>query len=502
MSTVDCSLLPTSYNSTCKTIQVSFTEETYVEKDDCYNEFDNGKSYNGYASTTESGLKCMPWSKNKENGSFSNNYCRNIDGTASKPWCYIDKQNNIPQFCKINTCELNDGFTAPIFVKFGVFAVCLFFVVMVMLLRSRFVRKRNGNKAKLAQNYFKCSNSHKSLTSYNEKENHTKNFSEINVPLVKRSAVKVSENILGFGSFGSVFLAEVKDNNIENKFKEKTTSVQIENYLELSSSQQQFLLKILQQKLTIIHPNVTKLVALVKEVDNLMEIYEYGNGLHLSSYLSSTISCEFNSLMNILTQISKGMAYLELKGLVHQDLAARNIVLTDINQIKIINFSLRRIVDKDCYFYLKNYETPMPVRWMSPETMISNTQFSSKSDVWSFGVLMWELFTYSTQYTPLPYSHLKDEEVVNNIVRGQLLSCPQKCPEYLFTLMQKCLIKNILQRPTFKEIEALLCGRVIQNSQVDQEINSRYELPSYSSIDLQEDHNKLLPSPNGTLLIT
>ena len=92
----------------------------------------------------------------------------------------------------------------------------------------------------------------------------------------------------------------------------------------------------------------------------------------------------------------------------------------------------------------------MVYRWMSPETMISNTQFSSKSDVWSFGVLMWELFTYSTQYTPLPYSHLKDEEVVNNIVRGQLLSCPQKCPEYLFILMQKCLIENILQRPTFK----------------------------------------------------
>ena len=66
MSTVDCSLLPTSYNSTCKTIQVSFTEETNVEKDDCYNEFDNGKSYNGYASTTESGLKCMPWKENKK----------------------------------------------------------------------------------------------------------------------------------------------------------------------------------------------------------------------------------------------------------------------------------------------------------------------------------------------------------------------------------------------------------------------------------------------------
>ena len=56
------------------------------------------------------------------------------------------------------------------------------------------------------------------------------------------------------------------------------------------------------------------------------------------------------------------MAYLESKGFVHRDLAARNIVMTDINQIKIINFNLRRIVDKDCYFCVKNYDTPMPVR--------------------------------------------------------------------------------------------------------------------------------------------
>ena len=140
---------------------------------------------------------------------------------------------------------MNEDYTGLIFVKLGVLATCLFVVVMVMLLRSRFVRKRNGNKAKLAQNYFRCSNSHKSLTFYNEKENHTGNFSEvlkdfkffikkklitltyffyqINVPLVKRSAVKVSDNILGFGSFGSVFLAEVKDNNIENNFKEKVS---------------------------------------------------------------------------------------------------------------------------------------------------------------------------------------------------------------------------------------------------------------------------------------
>ena len=59
------------------------------------------------------------------------------------------------------------------------------------------------------------------------------------------------------------------------------------------------------------------------------------------------------------------MAYLESKGFVHKDLAARNIVMTDINQIKIINFSMRRIVDKNCYFCVKNYEIPMPVRLVS-----------------------------------------------------------------------------------------------------------------------------------------
>ena len=99
---------------------------------------------------------------------------------------------------------------------------------------------------------------------------------------------------------------------------------------------------------------------------------------------------------------------------------------------------------------------------MSPETLISSTQFSSKSDVWSFGVLMWELFTYSTQYTPLPYSHLKDDQVVINVVRGQLLSCPQKCPNDLFSLMQQCWIRNSIQRPTFKVCSEINIFRVVK----------------------------------------
>ena len=98
---------------------------------------------------------------------------------------------------------------------------------------------------------------------------------------------------------------------------------------------------------------------------------------------------------------------------------------------------------------------------MSPETLISSTQFSSKSDVWSFGVLMWELFTYSTQYTPLPYSYLKDDQVVINVVWRLLLSCPKKCPKDIFSLMQRCWIRNATQRPTFKVCSEINIFRVV-----------------------------------------
>ena len=122
-------------------------------------------------------------------------------------------------------------------------------------------------------------------------------------------------------------------------------------------------------------------------------------------------------------------------------------IFFDIEIVLLLSVFEQKLFLRQVIYY-KNFEK-LFYRWMSPETLISNTQFSSKSDVWSFGVLIWELFTYSTQYTPLPYSHLKDEEVLVNILRGQVLSCPQKCPKDLFCLMQKCWIRNILKRPTF-----------------------------------------------------
>ena len=140
----------------------------------------------------------------------------------------------------------------PMFVKLGLLTICLFVVVMVMILGSRFVRRRNRNKAKLAQNYFKRSNSHKPLLSYNENKSHAKNFSEVqntfkivflfekfnynttnvqfsqvNIPVVKKSAVKVSGNVLGFGSFGSVHLVEVKEDNIKKLYKEKVSFIKL-----------------------------------------------------------------------------------------------------------------------------------------------------------------------------------------------------------------------------------------------------------------------------------
>merc|ERR1719317_1896146 len=143
-------------------------------------------------------------------------------------------------------------------------AICLFVVVVVIILGSRMVRQKQEKKTRIAQKHYKSQKNLKQLLSYNQPS--IISLSEIKVPHVKKSAVNLSENVLGFGSFGSVHLAEIEEDRIEKRaFKEKLASVHLESYSEKSVNQQEWLSKVLRLKSEINHPNVTKFVAIVKE---------------------------------------------------------------------------------------------------------------------------------------------------------------------------------------------------------------------------------------------
>ncbi|KRZ21899.1 Insulin receptor [Trichinella pseudospiralis] len=154
-------------------------------------------------------------------------------------------------------------------------------------------------------------------------------------------------------------------------------------------------------------------------------------------------------------EIADGMAYLEAIRFCHRDLAARNCMVSASGCCKIGDFGMARDV------YVKDYYRPrgrrlMPVRWMAPEAL-QDAKFTSKSDVWSYGVVLWEIATLASQ----PYAGLSNEQVFERVVeRRQLLARPNDCPPGFYELMRLCWSANPRDRPSFSEIAFALCGHI------------------------------------------
>lgn len=150
------------------------------------------------------------------------------------------------------------------------------------------------------------------------------------------------------------------------------------------------------------------------------------------------------------TQIADGMAYLAAKKFVHRDLAGRNCMVADDLTVKIGDFGMTRDIYETDY-YRKGGKGLLPVRWMAPESLKDGV-FTSQSDVWSYGVVLWEIVTLAQQ----PYQGLSNEQVLKFVLRGETQDKPEKCPEHLFTIMKLCWNWSPKDRPTFIELIEML----------------------------------------------
>ncbi|XP_055631758.1 activated Cdc42 kinase-like isoform X5 [Toxorhynchites rutilus septentrionalis] len=210
---------------------------------------------------------------------------------------------------------------------------------------------------------------------------------------------------------------------------------------------------------SIEHENIVRLYGVVLDTESLMLVTELAHlrslleclkdpGLRVS-FLTVPTLCEFAA------QICNGMLYLENKRLIHRDLAARNILVFSKNKVKISDFGLSRAlgVGKDYYQTNFNVNLKLPIAWCAPEC-INFLRFTNASDVWAYGVCLWEIFSYGFQ----PWAALTGHQILEAIDEPnyQRLEKPECCPKEYYSLMVKCWQHDAAKRPKFVEIYQLL----------------------------------------------
>ncbi len=166
---------------------------------------------------------------------------------------------------------------------------------------------------------------------------------------------------------------------------------------------------------------------------------------HEISPLGPTVQETYN-ILKLADEISIGMAYLTSERFIHKDLSLRNCIIGYNGAVKVAHFGLGPVLYPEAYHRV--HDIDLPIRWMSPE-IITSTHFTSASDVWAFGVAIFELFSYGD----LPYSDKNNQEVISYVVREfGTLKRPERCPEEIFEVAKSCWAVDSKQRPSFANL--------------------------------------------------
>ncbi|XP_076137259.1 focal adhesion kinase 1 isoform X6 [Alosa pseudoharengus] len=229
--------------------------------------------------------------------------------------------------------------------------------------------------------------------------------------------------------------------------------------------------KFLQEALTMRqfdHPHIVKLIGVITEtpVWIIMELCTLGE---LRSFLQvRKYNLDLASLILFSYQLSAALAYLESKRFVHRDIAARNVLVSNMDCVKLGDFGLSRYMEDSSYY--KASKGKLPIKWMAPES-INFRRFTSASDVWMFGVCMWEILMYGVK----PFQGVKNNDVIGRIENGERLAMPHNCPPTLYSLMTKCWAYDPSKRPRFTELKAQLCT-ILAEEKAQQEERNRMEM--------------------------
>ncbi|XP_076412165.1 focal adhesion kinase 1 isoform X17 [Peromyscus maniculatus bairdii] len=246
--------------------------------------------------------------------------------------------------------------------------------------------------------------------------------------------------------------------------------------------------KFLQEALTMRqfdHPHIVKLIGVITEnpVWIIMELCTLGE---LRSFLQvRKYSLDLASLILYAYQLSTALAYLESKRFVHRDIAARNVLVSSNDCVKLGDFGLSRYMEDSTYY--KASKGKLPIKWMAPES-INFRRFTSASDVWMFGVCMWEILMHGVK----PFQGVKNNDVIGRIENGERLPMPPNCPPTLYSLMTKCWAYDPSRRPRFTELKAQL-STILEEEKVQQEERMRMESRRQATVSWESGGNDEAP---------
>ncbi|KZS20047.1 Focal adhesion kinase [Daphnia magna] len=259
---------------------------------------------------------------------------------------------------------------------------------------------------------------------------------------LSRNSIDLQE-IIGYGHFGDVHRGFFRNGGGDPTLVAVKTckdQTMADKFLEEAYIMQQF-----------DHPNIIRLIGVCSQapVWIVMELAKYGE---MRAYLQKNqarLELDLATLVLFAYQLSTALSYLESKKFVHRDIAARNILVSADDCVKLADFGLSRWVEESSYY--KASKGVLPIKWMAPES-INFRRFTTASDVWMFGVCMWEIFMLGIK----PFQGIKNSDVIGRIENGERLPLPLICPPNLYSLMLQCWSYEPSKRPCFREIKETL----------------------------------------------
>jgi hypothetical protein len=276
----------------------------------------------------------------------------------------------------------------------------------------------------------------------------------------KKEAMKVLDRsdidlmgTLGSGNFGSV-----ERGTYRYRIRGKTTNtvpvaVKILKTGDLQTAESELMTEA-QLMAKLDHKHIVRMIGICR-AENIMLVLELAGLGPLNKYLKKQ-RLAMPNIVELMHQVASGMAYLESNKFVHRDLAARNVLLADEHHAKISDFGMSKALGFGNQYYKAANAGKWPIKWYAPEC-IYFLKFDSKSDVWSYGIVLWE----ATSYGDRPYKGFRGRDLITMIAEeGKRLEKPPECPQNVYDVMHSCWQRLPENRPTFQQLVQTV-GRLV-----------------------------------------